>query len=161
VSIAPLFTGAPGRGRARKSWTENPRYRSGISQDFFRGALRDNFSSRLASFGSQINKMVGSFDDFQVVFDDDDRVPGVDQAVQDLEKLADIIKMQTGRGLIKNIQVLPVARLDSSRDSLTRCASPPESVVACWPNLMYPMPTSFRVCSFPRILGIGSKNLKA
>ena len=32
--------------------------------------------------------------------------------------------------------VWPVARLESSLASLTRCASPPESVVACWPSLM-------------------------
>ena len=35
----------------------------------------------------------------------------------------------------------PVARLASSAASFTRCASPPERVVACWPSRRYPSPT--------------------
>src|SRR6185437_11227618 len=39
-------------------------------------------------------------------------------------------------GSSRMYRVRPVSRLDSSLDSLTRCASPPDSVVALWPSLM-------------------------
>ena len=39
-----------------------------------------------------------------------------------------------GEPLRQTQSVRPVARRDSSFESLMRCASPPESVVACWPR---------------------------
>src|SRR6185437_12970941 len=39
-------------------------------------------------------------------------------------------------GSSRMYRVRPVSRLDSSLDSFTRCASPPDSVVALWPSLM-------------------------
>jgi hypothetical protein len=33
-------------------------------------------------------------------------------------------------------RVRPVSRYDRSSDILTRCASPPDSVVADWPSVM-------------------------
>jgi len=39
-------------------------------------------------------------------------------------------------GSSKIYNVRPVLRLASSLDSLTRCASPPDSVVACWPTFI-------------------------
>ena len=43
--------------------------------------------------------------------------------------------------------VLPVLFLESSDASLIRCASPPESCVLGCPSLIYPSPTSSKVCS--------------
>ena len=48
--------------------------------------------------------MIGGFDDFQIVLDDDHRVPGVDQAVQNLQELADIVEMEARRGLVENVE---------------------------------------------------------
>ena len=87
--------------------------------------------------------------------------PASTKLFRDLQELADIVEMQAGRGLIENIKRSSRGPLGQFAESLTRCASPPESVVACWPNLMYPMPTIFQGLQLPRILGIGSKNLKA
>ena len=47
--------------------------------------------------------------------------------------------------------------LESSVASFTRCASPPESVVAGCPSLIYPSPTSYSVLIRSRIFGIFSK----
>ena len=49
---------------------------------------------------------------------------------------------------------------DSSVDSLTRCASPPESVVACCPSLIYPRPTSDNVSSLFLIENIFLKKVE-
>ena len=37
-------------------------------------------------------------------------------------------------GSSRMYSVRPVSRFESSSDSFTRCASPPESVVADWPS---------------------------
>ena len=57
--------------------------------------------------------------------------------------------------------VFPVAFLDSSVASFTRCASPPDSVVDGCPNFIYPNPTSYSVCILVLILGMFSKNSNA
>src|SRR5512133_1012883 len=57
--------------------------------------------------------------------------------------------------------VFPVSFLDNSVASFNRCASPPESVVDCCPNLMYPRPTSCRVLILWYIEGMLEKNSTA
>ena len=55
----------------------------------------------------------------------------------------------------------PVERLCNSDASLTRCASPPESVVACCPSVTYPSPTSTNVSIYDEFLALFSKKLVA
>jgi hypothetical protein len=55
--------------------------------------------------------------------------------VEHFQQLAHILEVQAGGRLVEDVERLPVARRDSSLASFTRCASPPESVVACWPTL--------------------------
>ena len=50
-------------------------------------------------------------------------------------------------------KVRPVSRLLSSSASLTRCASPPDKVVADWPSFTYDKPTSSRVCNLRAMVG--------
>ena len=57
--------------------------------------------------------------------------------------------------------VLPVLRRASSLASLTRCASPPERVVALCPSVTYPRPTSNSVCSLRAIFGWLAKKTTA
>ena len=64
-------------------------------------------------------------------------------------------------GSSSKYRVLPVARLESSVDSFTLWASPPDSVVAGCPNRMYPKPTSRSVSSLGRIRGKPLKISKA
>jgi len=58
-------------------------------------------------------------------------------------------------------KVFPVALLDNSVASFTRCASPPDKVVELCPNFIYPKPTSYNVCILFLILGTLSKNSNA
>ena len=48
--------------------------------------------------------MVGGFDHFEIMFDDDDRVAGVDQCVQHFQQLADILEMQPGGRFVEDVQ---------------------------------------------------------
>src|SRR5712692_3021435 len=56
-------------------------------------------------------------------------------------------------GSSRMYRVRPVSRLASSVASLTRCASPPDRVVADCPRWMYPSPTSLSNSSFALIRG--------
>ena len=74
--------------------------------------------------------------DVQVVLDHQHRVAGVDEVVQHLEQQLDVGEVQAGRRLVEQVQRRPVLFFTSSRASLIRCASPPESVGDGWPSLM-------------------------
>ena len=58
----------------------------------------------IAAFGPQIDDPVCGFDDIHVVLDDQNRVAAIHQALQGREQFADVIKMQTGGGFVKNKQ---------------------------------------------------------
>ena len=57
------------------------------------------------------------------------------QRLQHVEHLAHVLEMQARGRLVEDVEVLPVVRQLSSLTNLTRCASPPERVVPCWPTL--------------------------
>ena len=61
----------------------------------------------------------------------------LDQFVQHFQKLPHILEVQAGGRFVEDVErAAGGAAWQSSFDSFTRCASPPESVVACWPTLM-------------------------
>src|SRR5207247_8825625 len=67
-------------------------------------ALVDDLSACLPPFGAQIDDMVRSLYDVEVVFDHHDSVSGVDQAVEHLEETLDIGEVQARRGLVKDVE---------------------------------------------------------
>ena len=80
---------------------------------------------------------VGGLDDVQVVLDDQHRVARVHQALQHLDELADVVDVQAGGRLVQDVEGLArLLALAARSASFTRCASPPESVVAGWPRRM-------------------------
>ena len=74
--------------------------------------------------------------DVEVVLDDDDRVAGVDERCSTPSKRADVLEVQARRRLVEHVERAARLRLPSSRESFTRCASPPLSVGAGWPIFM-------------------------
>ena len=62
-------------------------------------------------------------------------LPCVDEAVEHFEQLADVVEVQAGRRLVEDVErACRCLRLTSSRASLIRWASPPESVGDGWPS---------------------------
>ena len=58
-------------------------------------------------------------------------LPASTRPVQRLEQLLDVLEVQAGRRLVEQVERAPRRRSRrSSLASLTRCASPPDSVVA-------------------------------
>ena len=58
------------------------------------GALVENFASVLATFGADLDEEIGLGDDIEMVFDDDDGVPLVDEAVEQVDQLAAITQVE-------------------------------------------------------------------
>jgi hypothetical protein len=80
----------------------------GHGDDVLGRPLSDDPPAARATLGTEIDDPVGGLDDVQVVFDGSSRM----------------------------YSVRPVSRFDSSSASLTRCASPPDRVVADCPSVM-------------------------
>ena len=69
-------------------------------------AGRDHSTAVLAAFGPEVDDVVGDFDHVQVVLDDEQRVPRLEQLAECRQQLRDVVEVE-----IKNIGVLrnPVA----------------------------------------------------
>ena len=70
-------------------------------RDFLGGAGGDDLSAVLAGFGADVDDVVGGFDNFHVVFDDDKGVSGFDEAVEDAEEARDVVEVESGGGLVE------------------------------------------------------------
>ena len=74
--------------------------------DVFRGALGNDLTAVDTAFGAEVNDPIGGTDDIEVVFDDEDSIPGFHQPVEDIEQALNIGKVETGGGLIEHIKGL-------------------------------------------------------
>ena len=81
-----------------------PGIRSGASGDLLGGAGTHNGAAAVSALGAEINKIIGGFNYIQVMFDHDDGISDVDQALQNGDQMRDILGMQPGGGLVQNIQ---------------------------------------------------------
>jgi hypothetical protein len=91
-----------------------------------------------AALGAQIDDPVGArADHVEVVLDDEHAVARLDEALEHAEEALDVLEVQARRGLVEHVERAAGLHLRaSSRESLMRCASPPETVVAGWPIFM-------------------------
>jgi hypothetical protein len=67
----------------------------------FGSALSNDSASVFARFGSELNEPVGAFDKVEVVFDDHDAVPFIDQLVEDFDEAFDIMFVKAGCGFVE------------------------------------------------------------
>ena len=72
--------------------------------DLFRCARRDDPPAAGSALRSQIDHVVGRLDHVEIVLDDDDRVALIDQLHQDVEQLARVFEMQTGRRFVQDVK---------------------------------------------------------
>ena len=73
---------------------------------FFGCTARKEFSPALTAFWSHIYDIVCHFDNVKIMLDNNDRIALIDQLVQHIHQHADILKVQSGGRLIKNIERL-------------------------------------------------------
>ena len=55
--------------------------------------------------GPEIDDPVGAFNHFEIVLDHDQRMPGVDQSLEQLQQHRDIIEMQSGGRFVENEKI--------------------------------------------------------
>ena len=72
-----------------------------VLRDFFRRAGGDNLSALGAGLGADVDHMVGRFDHFHIVLDDDEGVSGLDQAVENAEEPGDVVEVESGGWLVE------------------------------------------------------------
>src|SRR5207302_4086995 len=72
--------------------------------DLLRRSLSYHTPAQLPALGPQVDDPVGGLHDIQVVFDDDDRVSLIHEAMQYLQQQPDILEVQSGRRLIQDVQ---------------------------------------------------------
>src|SRR5208282_1549610 len=72
-----------------------------------RSSLRHDSPAALAAFWAKVDDPVGLLDDIQIVFDDQNRIAEVDEALQDIHKFPHIVEMKAGSGLVENVHRAP------------------------------------------------------
>ena len=72
--------------------------------DFFGRALGDDGAAFVAAFGAEIDDPVCAFDDIEIVFDDDECVAVVGEAIYNRAKAMDIFKVEAGRWFIEDVE---------------------------------------------------------
>ena len=79
----------------------------------------------VAALGPQVDDPVGGLDHVEVVLDDDDRVPLLDQAVQHLEQHAHVLEVEAGGRLVEDVEGaagVPLGQLGRELDALRLAA---------------------------------------
>jgi hypothetical protein len=76
----------------------------GVFHDVFGGPLNDDLSAADTGFWSEVDDPVGSFDDIEVMFDDDDGISLFDEAIEDAEEFEDIVEVESGGGFVEQVE---------------------------------------------------------
>ena len=71
---------------------------------FFRSAGKDEVAASVATLWTQVDDIIGTFDDLHVVLYHQDGVPTLNQGVEGGEQTADVMEVKTGSGLVENKQ---------------------------------------------------------
>src|SRR3989338_8213626 len=75
-------------------------------RDFFGRALCNNFASACAAFRPHVDDIVGALQDVEIVFDDDDCIPLLDELLQNIDEFFNVIVVQADRRLIQKVDGL-------------------------------------------------------
>jgi hypothetical protein len=79
---------------------------------------------------------IGRFDRIQVVLNHHDGVAGIAQLVQHFEQQRNVGKVQSGGGLVQDVQSATGVALRQFQSQLHTLCLPPDKVVAAWPKRM-------------------------
>ena len=75
----------------------------GDSCNLFGRAFRNNQAAAITAFRAKIDDPVRRLDDIHIMFNHNHCIAGVDQFLQHFQQFGDIVKMQAGCRLIKDI----------------------------------------------------------
>ena len=78
-----------------------PRMAAFTGSNLFGRPRRNQFATRIPGLGTEIDDPIGGLDDIKVVFDDEQGVSGIDEALKNLEEHLHVIKVQAGGGFVE------------------------------------------------------------
>ena len=81
-----------------------PRIACSASGYFFRCTYRYDISAFVSAFRSEVDYIIGTFDNIHIMFDDDNAVSPSDECVEGIQQLADVVEVQSGGWFVKNKQ---------------------------------------------------------
>src|SRR5215207_931677 len=73
-------------------------------RDLLRRAGGDHFAAGLAALGAEVDDPVRLLDHVEVVLDHEHGVAAVDEPLQHLEQLLDVREVESGRGLVEDVE---------------------------------------------------------
>src|SRR5665648_242834 len=82
-------------------------------------ALEDDPAAVVAGSGTEVDDPVGVRHDRLVVLDDDDRLAGVDETVEQAEQLLDVGEVQAGGRLVQDVDAARLAHAGGQLEPLT------------------------------------------
>src|SRR5262249_55960029 len=100
---------------------ELPGVRSFCAGDRFGCPFGDDAAAGASALGTEVDDVVGAFDDIEVVLDDDDRVAHGHEPIENAEQLFDVVEVQARRRLVEDVERaarLALAELAAQLDSL-------------------------------------------
>lgn len=65
--------------------------------------LGNNRPSSVAAVGAEVDDIVGNFDDVEIVFDDDDGVALLDEAVENGDEFCDVVCVKSGGRFVEDV----------------------------------------------------------
>ena len=98
ISILPILAA----GRNAREVTARVRVR--IARHLFRRAGGDHAAAAITAFGTEVDHPIGGFYDVEIMLDDEKRSAGIEKFAENHKQLLDIVEMQTGGGLVENIE---------------------------------------------------------
>src|SRR5712691_10636480 len=69
--------------------------------DFLRRSLRDEATACFAGFRAEVDHPVRAFDNVEIVLDDNHRMAGIGEALENLQQHAHVVEMQASRRLVE------------------------------------------------------------
>src|SRR5579863_10242304 len=81
--------------------------RAGQLRNRLRRSDSDNLAATTTTLWAEIDDPIRRLDDFEVVLDDHNRAPYINQTAKGSQKFADVIEMQSGRRLVEDVEQPP------------------------------------------------------
>ena len=81
-----------------------PRIACSASGYFFRCTYRYDISAFVSAFRSEVDYIIGTFDNIHIMFDDDNAVSPSDECVEGIQQFADVVEVQSGGWFVKDKQ---------------------------------------------------------
>jgi len=75
-----------------------------VAGHLFRRALSHDAASGFATFGAEIDNPIRLLNHVQVVLNDEHSITKVHEAIQDVQKFLNVVKVQAGGGLVQDVE---------------------------------------------------------